>query len=138
MSRFDEEDPDRYQEPGAKLRKFHPDEIPESEDKRRLKRAADGDAPGQGRPKRPRRRVPGALDDGLWDGGDDEDDEDDLDGDRGIPAREPQPQPQVPPAGVPPAGAPGAGAENAGAADGGQGEEGEGTWWDYASMAMTI
>ncbi|KAG6368114.1 hypothetical protein INS49_002315 [Diaporthe citri] len=65
LSRFDEEDPDRYQEPGAKLRKFHPDDIPESEDKRKLKRRADGGAPGQGAPKRRRRRVPGALDDGL-------------------------------------------------------------------------
>lgn len=141
LSRFDEEDPDRYQEPGAKLRKFHPEDIPESRDTRKKpKRRADGDAPGQGRPKRRRRRVPGALDDGLGDW-DDGVVDDDFDGDRirsalpgGIPPR--QPPAQVPPAGVPPAGAPGAGAENAGAA--GQGEEAEASWWDYASMAMAI
>ncbi|KAI7774382.1 hypothetical protein LA080_008833 [Diaporthe eres] len=135
MSRFDEEDPDRYQEPGAKLRKFRPEDIPVSEDKRRRKRDADGDAPGQGRPKRPRRRGPGVLNDGLQDGEDD----DDNDGDRvrqphagGVPAR--QPPPRVPPAEAPAQGAPGAGAENAEAA----GAEEEGTWWDYASMAMAI
>lgn len=134
LSRFDEEDPDRYQEPGAKLRKFHPEDIPESRDTRKKpKRRADGDAPGQGAPKRRRRRVPGALDDGLgdWDEGVLGDD---YDGDRirpappgGIPAR--QPPPQVPPAGVPPVGAPGAGAA---------GQEGEASWWDYASMAAAI
>lgn len=140
LSRFDEEDPDRYQEPGAKLRKFRREDIPESVDTRKPKRSADGDAPGQGRPKRPRRRGPGALDDGLQDGGDGADDDDnDGDGDRirqpppgGMPARD-QP-PIVPPAGAPADGAPGTGAENAGAADQG----GEQTWWDYASMAMAI
>lgn len=146
LSRFEEEDHDRYQEPGAKLRKFRAEDIPRSENPRLRKRNADDNAPGQGDPKRPRRRGPAAAarDDGLPGGEGGADDA--LARDIGqppragdAPAREPQPR--APPAGAPPGdGAPAAAAPAAEAAVGGEEEEEEedDTWWDFASMAMAI
>lgn len=145
LSRFEEEDHDRYQEPGAKLRKFRAEDIPRSENPRLRKRNANDDAPGQGDPKRPRRREPGARDGGLPGGEGGADDamarnvgQPPRAGE--APAREPQPR--APPAGAPPGdGAPGAEAPGAEAAVGGEEEEEEEeeeTWWDFASMAMAI
>lgn len=143
LSRFEEEDPDRYQEPGAKLRKFRPEDIPESEDPRAQKRAADGDAPGQGDAKRVRLRGPAELDDALFDEGDgivdvglgaDGQPQDDR-----VPARMRGTR-----AGAARRGTPGAGAQNAEVADEDEWEEEEeeeeeeATWWDYASAAMAI
>ena len=124
LSRFDDEDPNRYEEPGSRLRKFHREDIPKSYNPRAQKRGADGDAPGQGAPKRPRRRGPEFGVGGLLDGIDDADDADDVDaGHHPPPAGEP-------PQGVPPAGAPAAAPAAA--------DEGERNWWDVASMAMAI
>lgn len=76
LSRFDEEDPNRYEEPGARLRKFHRDDVPQSYDPRAPKRGADGDAAGQGAPKRLRRRGPELGVRGAHDAGDEDVDED--------------------------------------------------------------
>lgn len=128
LSRFEEDDEDRYQEPGAKLRKFRPEDIPESEDPRAPKRGADGDAPGQGGAKRVRRRGPAELADAML-------------AEEGI--HDPELAGDGPPPGRRAAGAARRGAQSAGAADEeegqgeGQGEEqGEGSWWDYALNAI--
>lgn len=136
LSRFEEEDHDRYQEPGAKLRKFRAEDIPRSENPRLRKRNADDDAPGQGDPKRPRRRGPAARDDGRPGGEGGADDA--MARDVGqppeageIPAREPQAR------ALPAEAPPGDGGPGAEAAARGEEDEDE-AWWNFAAMTMSI
>lgn len=141
LTRFEEEDPDRYQEPGAKLRKFHRQDIPESEDSN--KRPADGDAPDQQAPKRRRRRGPQARYDDLLDGDEDEDEDADDGGEppaRGPPARRVRRAARVQRANEPPAGAQNAEADDEGEEyedEDDEDEEGE-NFWDLLSMATAI